>query len=278
MSPANGDQPLVTIAIPMYNCEKYIKQTLSSILNQTYSNLQIFVYDNASTDRSVEIVESFNDPRVSVHTSKRNYGPGYNWNRCLQRIDGEYFKLVCADDLLYPTCIEEQLAAFNDSAHPNIVLVACSRDIIGDNGQIIMQRKFPTTTPIVSGQKVIKAMIQRGTNLIGEPMAGLIRSSVVKEIGPYRDRIPYVIDVDFWVRILRYGDLHYIKKPLCAFRLSAGSWSARIGFMQFTQYSRFIEVVKKENNNCISTFDSLVGKSAAFANCLGRMAFFKLYA
>ena len=271
------DEPLVTVAVPMYNAESFVARTIRSILKQSHSNLQIFVYDNSSTDRSREIVSSFDDPRVSLITSKRNYGPGFNWNRCLQRIDGKYFKLVCADDILYPTCIEEQVQVFESRPDQNIALVACSRDMIDENDRAIMRRGYPTSTAIVPGKKAIKMMVQRGTNKIGEPMAGLVRSDIAKSVGPFRDRIPYVIDVDFWIRALRMGDLYIMNKSLCAFRLSSQSWSARIGLLQFSQYARFIEQVKKENSEFVSVFDGVIGKTAALANCIGRMAFFKIY-
>lgn len=269
--------PLVTIAIPMYNAEHFIERTLRSVLEQSYKNIQVLVYDNSSTDASRQIVESILDPRLKLITSARNYGPGYNFNRCLQQIDGKYFKLVCADDLLYPRCIEEQVAIFEDPQNEGISLVACGRDIIDSSGKILTARSYPGKAGRISSKDAIKSLVRHGTNRIGEPMAGMVPASIAKQVSLFRDKIPYVIDVDFWMRVLQKGDLYFMQKSLCAFRISSNSWSARIGLLQFSQYAKFIEVIKKENEGLISFLDVSIGKLSALMNCAARVLFFKLY-
>ena len=105
-------EPLVTVTIPMYNNERFIRQTIESILSQTYTNFELLIYDDNSTDSSYEIATSFRDTRMRVFRNKRNLGPEGNWNKAIRGVSGKYVKLICGDDILYPKCLEKQVAVF----------------------------------------------------------------------------------------------------------------------------------------------------------------------
>lgn len=105
--------PLVSICIPVYNGAAYIAETIASVQRQTYSNVEILVQDNQSTDRTLLIVHALakGDPRILVAQNTKNLGMAGNWNACFARASGEFVQLLSADDLLKPTftraCLEE---------------------------------------------------------------------------------------------------------------------------------------------------------------------------
>jgi len=102
---------LVSILIPVYNREKFIRETVESALNQTYKNIEIVIVDNKSTDNTFEILKEFarSHPHVRVYQNKENIGPVRNWRRCLDYATGEYVKILWSDDLIAPTFIEKTL-------------------------------------------------------------------------------------------------------------------------------------------------------------------------
>lgn len=108
-------QPKVSILIPVFNREKYISETLKSSLDQTYKNIEVIVIDNASTDRSWDIIQRFAevDSRVKVFRNQSNVGPVRNWLRCVDEATGQFGKILWSDDLIAPEFIERTLPLFN---------------------------------------------------------------------------------------------------------------------------------------------------------------------
>ena len=99
-------QPLITIAIPTRNRASLLKECVRSALAQTYSNIEVLVSDNASTDNTSAMLKSIQDPKLRVLTNLENIGIFGNFNRCLREAAGEYFILLPDDDALHPTFVE----------------------------------------------------------------------------------------------------------------------------------------------------------------------------
>jgi glycosyltransferase involved in cell wall biosynthesis len=110
-----NDTPLVSIIIPVFNAEQYIADTINSALSQTWSNIEIIIVDDGSTDQSLNIARKFNDGRISVITQK-NKGASAARNAGLKEAKGEYIQFLDADDLLSPDKIEAQVACLKGSA------------------------------------------------------------------------------------------------------------------------------------------------------------------
>lgn len=105
----NSIQPLVSIGMPVYNGENYINEAIESILNQTYKNIELIISDNASTDRTKEIVSEFikTDQRITFHQFEKNYGAAKNFNKTFYISKGKYFKWAAHDDLINQNYIEK---------------------------------------------------------------------------------------------------------------------------------------------------------------------------
>ena len=133
-----GPQPLVSVCIPVYNCERYIGEAIESVLNQTLQDFELIVCDNCSTDNTLKVVEGYRDPRIRVFRNERNLGQSANFNKSLSLSRGKYIKLLCSDDIFYPDCLKAQAEVLEDPRNASVVMVFCSRDIMRSDGKRIM--------------------------------------------------------------------------------------------------------------------------------------------
>src|SRR5262249_49825759 len=114
--------PRVTVGIPVYNGEAYLSQSISSILAQTFTDFELIISDNGSTDGTEQICREYaaKDHRIHYHREETNRGAAWNHNRLVELARGEYFKWQCADDLGAPQMIAECVAELD--ANPELVL------------------------------------------------------------------------------------------------------------------------------------------------------------
>lgn len=230
--------PLVSVCLPVYNGARFLRAAVQSVLDQTYPHFELLVFDDASSDGSWEILQEIQDPRVILHRNAHNLGPEANWNQALSAARGRYVKLFHQDDLLAPECLEHQVRALEE--HPEAVLAFGKRRIITPNGRQLMTRGGPWPEGLVAPASVVRRCVLAGTNLIGEPSAVLFRTALGQRIGGFDGRLPYVIDLDYWLRLLAQGPAYSLDAALTSFRLSRAQWSAAIGRNQAAQFLAFL--------------------------------------
>ena len=114
--------PRVTIGLPVYNGQNYLVETLESLLAQTYTDFELVISDNASTDRTEAICRQYaaGDARIRYYRNDENIGASANYNRAFELGRGEYFKWAAHDDLLAPTYLERCVEVLD--ANPDVVL------------------------------------------------------------------------------------------------------------------------------------------------------------
>ena len=126
-------QPLVSIIMPNYNHSMYLEQSIQSALNQTYSNIEVIVNDNASSDNSIAVAKKYIDRGVIINKNPQNI---YNFNYDIldDSVNGKYFVLLCADDILKEDFVENAVGIMEK--YPEIGFVHGERDYIDENGRI----------------------------------------------------------------------------------------------------------------------------------------------
>jgi glycosyltransferase involved in cell wall biosynthesis len=269
--------PIVSIIIPTYNGANYIRSTVDSILSQNFDDLEIVITDDNSKDDTVGIIRSYSDPRIHVFSNGGNLGAEGNWNCALALASGKYIKLVPQDDLLEPNSLAEQVAVLENDVDERIALVFGARKIIGPDGRVLTRRGFPSAgAGLIAAKTLIRQCVRRGTNLIGEPGAVLFRGSLAKRVGRFDGRQGYVIDLDYWVRLLAHGDGWYMPRTVSSFRVSRGSWSVAIGAGQSRQFSDFLKRMCAEGLMSLAAGDLAIGKVNALKNNVMRMIFYNL--
>ena len=216
---------LVSVCIPLYNAAPYIAETFRSVRQQTHVNWEMVIVENRSTDGSAELIAQLvaetDDSRIHLHTNEQHLDMAGNMNRALGLARGDFIKLLCADDTIAPNCLERQLRALE--AHPNAVIAACSRNITGPTGKVMMVRSSFTRTGVYPGRAVVDRCLRAATNFIGEPTSVLLRASTLRSMPPLNPDARYWIDFELWSRLLLRGDLYFDKEPLAQFRLHGGA-------------------------------------------------------
>jgi len=216
------NNPLVSILIPSYNRANYLGFAIDSALKQTYKNIEIIVHDDASTDGTCELLKQYCDLRLRIIRTENNHGMLGGWNYIVTKAKGEYIKFLASDDLLEPTCVEELVK--EATTHPTSALITCQRKFINEQGRVVKKMGFASKDTVVNGlghaHEILTTLRQ---NKIGEPTAVLYPTKLVKKAGQYDKTFSQFADFEYWIRLLQFGDLVYVHKPLCSFRLHAGS-------------------------------------------------------
>jgi len=130
--------PLITIGLPVFNGERFVDQAIESILAQTFSEFRLVVSDNASTDRTVEIVRDFakRDHRIELMTNSVNRGGAWNFNRVFAESRSPYFRWAAADDMLAPTLLERSIDVL-ESTKEDVVLVYPQTLLVDESGEVL---------------------------------------------------------------------------------------------------------------------------------------------
>jgi len=262
-TPSSQDEPLVSIVIPAYNNADYLDDTMKSVLGQTYTNLEVIVSDHASTDDTWAVMQRYSsDPRVTLLHTEGGGGALRNWNRVSQAATGELIKLVCGDDLLYPTIVAQQVAALVST--PGAVLAASPRDIVDANGvPVLKNRGLAGLTGVHDGTVAVRKTVTQGTNIFGEPGCVLMRRSVLEKVGWWDSRWPYLIDETSYSLVLLEGKFVGVPGSLAGFRISDSQWSVRLVNEQAEQAIGFHNWVAQTRPDVVSGFDRRIGNTRA---------------
>lgn len=267
--------PLVSVCIPTYRGATHLAATIDSVLGQSLENFELIIIDDNSPDTTEEVVSGYFDARIRYFRNTTNLGPEGNWNRCLQEARGRYFKLLPQDDILYSDTLLQQVKVLEQDKENRIALVFGARNIVDFQGKIITRRGYPGGREgSIDGIQLIRLCIRRGTNLIGEPGNVLMRKVLADKVGSFNGDFSYVIDLDYWVRLLVHGDGYYLAGPMSAFRISPGSWSVAIGSRQNEDVRNFIDRIAGLFQIDLSETDVLLGKLRARINNILRILFY----
>jgi glycosyltransferase involved in cell wall biosynthesis len=223
--------PLVSILIPTYNGERFIAHAVRSALQQTYRSIEVVVADDASTDRTPEILESLaaSDPRLRVIRRDRNVGGFDNPRLLLGEASGEYVKFLLHDDVLASDCVRVLLRGMQGD--PDVSLAFSRRRLIDGNGRPFAGSEFPRLRDrpgIVDGRQLGDTVLRTCTNVIGELTTVLFRrGDVDPELLWQVDgrRLAVLGDAALWLRLLSGGGAFYTPEVLSSFRQHAAQSS-----------------------------------------------------
>lgn len=269
--------PKVSIVMPAYNGARHIRAAIDSVLAQDFQDFELIVVDDNSSDETAAVVAACADPRVRLECNSVNLGPEGNWNRAVSLAHGAYLKLLPQDDLLEPGGLAAQVAVLDADPDEAIALVFGARRIIDAQGKVIARRGCAGVEPgRVPAAWLARQSVRKGTNVIGEPGAVLFRRSLSERIGGFDGSQGFVIDLDYWLRLLAHGDGYYMARPVSSFRVSRGSWSVAIGARQSQEYAAFLDRMRAAGLVRASAAELAEGKARAWLNNVLRLIFYKV--
>ncbi|AFS81873.1 glycosyltransferase family 2 protein [Candidatus Nitrosopumilus sediminis] len=205
----------VSIIIPVYNAEKYLKECIESVLNQTYKNIEIIAVNDGSTDNSLEILKEYSD-RIKI-ISKLNGGTASAFNLAIEKMTGDWFKWMSADDVLYPNAVEELITESEKIENKQNTILYSNYDIIDSNSKTIKQ----FIEPNYNNLDLFDFNIILLDHHIGNGITSLIHKSALERYGGFNETIGYAEDYELWLRFcVIYGcRLHLIPKILAKYRV-----------------------------------------------------------
>ena len=251
--------PAISVCIPTYNGAKYIAQTIESILNQTFTDFEIIVSDDGSSDKTLEIVGSFNDPRIVRIDRLSKVGAEANWNNAVATASASLVKLVCQDDLLYPQCLEVEVQTMSKSENQDVSFCFHLRDFVTPNSRKLSARRVGySNLQKYSKTEILTKVVRSGGNPIGEPMAVTMRKLSLNSAGKFRG--DYVIDLDMWSKLSDQGSALFIEQHLSAFRVSKTSWTSNLKKSQLSSVRALSKKLQIDSDGAITKLDLLRGQ------------------
>ncbi len=204
-------QRKVSVIIPAYNRGRYIRQTVESVLNQTYTNIELIVIDDGSTDDTRDVLEGYGDRIIMLeHEGRQNRGQSASINLGLDHASGEYLAILDSDDYWEPDKIESQVGYLQQ--HPQAGLVYGNGTAVNERGEFLYNI-YPRTHREES--KPEKVLLDCYFSL---PSNALMRKSLLKKTGYFDETLRAGQDHDMAIRIAEVVRLAYIDKPLFHYR------------------------------------------------------------
>lgn len=206
--------PKITVLMPVYNCELYIKDALESILSQTYVDFEFLIIDDASTDKTVSIIKSYRDSRIQLIEKPANSGYTNSLNQGLKLAKGQYIARMDGDDISLPERFARQVTYLE--ANPEIVLCGTSYEIMGEEKRTLIPE---------SHDAIKLALLQ--SNCIAHPSV-IIRRKTLEEFSIIYDTTKEPAeDYALWVQLLGVGKLHNLQEVLLKYRMQNSSVSRK---------------------------------------------------
>jgi glycosyltransferase involved in cell wall biosynthesis len=208
--------PTVSICLPVYNGESYLKDAIESALQQSFGDFELLIGDDCSTDKSDEIARHYAqaDARIVYWRNSSNRGLFGNYNECMSRASGEYIKPYAQDDMFDPALLEQMLKVFKEN--PGVTLVACARRIVDpENNLIKVQSEFPEDK-LLPGEEIVRSGLTSLANGIGEPSTVMFPRKFLGD--GFDTSLHHLGDMDYWFRLALQGKFFYMSSVLCSFR------------------------------------------------------------
>ena len=240
-------QPLVSVICLCYNHERFVRESLESVLKQSYENIELIVVDDASTDGSVEVIRSVIGNRdVQFLSLKENVGNTKAFNRAFRQCSGKYIIDLAADDVFFPERISKQMGFF-ENCSDRVGVIYSDVAYIDEKGQSI-ENHFASGKYQAHVGDVYEHLIKE---YFIPPPSMMIRRRVLDELNGYDESLAYE-DFDFWIRSSRNWDYQFQPEVLTKVRKVSGSLSSKVYTRDDQQlHSSYLicEKIKELNKN-----------------------------
>jgi glycosyltransferase involved in cell wall biosynthesis len=214
--------PKVTVLLPVYNGERYLHEAIESVLDQSFADFELLIVNDGSTDHSVEIIQSYSDPRIRLLHNEKNLGLIATLNKGLDLTRGEYIARMDCDDVSLPSRLEKQVN-FMDSK-PDVGVCGTWLELIGEgSGQIWAS---PGDFETIRCTMIFECPIYHPTVII--------RQSILKGHNLHYGNFPHAEDYELWVRLSGHVQIANLQEVLLLHR----NHSEQIGKLQRTAQNK----------------------------------------
>lgn len=253
--------PTVSVIMPVYNAEKYLRTAIKSILNQTYKDFEFIIIDDGSTDKSAPIIHSYDDPRI-IFRQQKNKGQTASLNEAIRMARGRYIARQDADDYSHRDRLKKQVEFLDQNN--KVGLLGTNYRVVYENGDEWFTTNLFTNPADLKLAIVFSNQFGHGTVTI--------RKSVLAETGYYDESFKIAQDYDLWSRIARVSQIANLKDPLYDWLFHKGSLST--GNVAMTQeevfrvrdreFDYFLKNKKRYNQLTFHPFSTRLGPRKYF--------------
>ena len=206
----------IAVLMPVYNAGKFLRETLDSVVQQSFSDFVLIACNDGSRDDSPAILEEYaaRDSRVHILTNPENLGIVKTRNKLIAHIpdETELVAWLDADDVCLPDRLARQ-AAFLD-AHPEIGGVGSALEIIDENSRTTGVRRYPEDAPSIRCRLPLSNVLAQS--------AMMLRTELIRQTGLYAESCPVCQDYEYWLRALEHCDFANLREPVLRYRISRG--------------------------------------------------------
>ena len=211
--------PKVSVLMGIYNCADTLEEAVDSIINQTFTDWELIMCDDCSTDNTLEVAQKIaeKDSRIKVIKNEKNLTLAPTLNRCIEVASGKYVARMDGDDICDPTRFEKEIEILEE--HNEYAIVSCQMNLFDNKGiyRVIEYKEKPQKQDFITGSQFCHA-------------GCMIRTESIKAVGGYSESMNYkrVEDYDLWVRMYKAGYIGYnIQEPLYSMRDDRNALSRR---------------------------------------------------
>ncbi|WP_439883490.1 glycosyltransferase family 2 protein [Pontibacter sp. MBLB2868] len=201
--------PSLSVLMPVFNSSAFLSEAIESILQQTFDDFEFLIIDDASTDNSAKIIQSYNDPRIRFYQNDKNLGISETLNRGIALATTPYIARMDADDISYPERLQKQVSYL--TAHPECAMVSCRTRVITANKEVVRIDRFRAEHYYYNLTFIC---------WIYHPTV-ILRKSAVNEVGNYTK--PYSEDFELFWQISRRYKIHNLDEVLLDYRITGQS-------------------------------------------------------
>ncbi|HCM37611.1 MAG: Glycosyltransferase, family 2 [Candidatus Gottesmanbacteria bacterium GW2011_GWB1_43_11] len=201
--------PLVSIIMPVHNAQEFVAEAIRSILEQTYQRFKLIIIDDASTDKSAEILKKLVNPKIVYFRNPKQLGVTKSLTHALKMSKGVFIARMDADDIAYPTRLERQVKFLE--GHSEVGVLGTAVEVINAEGKSVGFRKMPTDS------LAIKRTLAWMNPLIHPTV--MFRNSLVQRMGTYDEDLNGAEDYDLWLRYAKSTQIGNLPEVLLKYRI-----------------------------------------------------------
>ncbi len=221
--------PKISVIMPVFNGEKYLREAIESILNQSFTDFEFIIVNDGSTDDTLEIIKNYKDIRMKIINNEKNIGLTKSLNNSIIIATGQYIARQDADDISLPNRFEEQVQYLDEN--PEVMLLGTSVYLIDEFGKI-EERRMILTKPN------LKSFLQGNQFNHGTTM---FRRKTIDTLGGYNELFKYCQDYELWIRITKNYEVRNLRQTLYMLRCHHES----IGFKSIEESTLYNLLAKR---------------------------------
>lgn len=257
-------EPQISVVLPVFNGARFLRLAIESVLQQSFSEFELIIWDDASIDTSREIIDSYPDPRIRIFTSEVNKGLFKTLNLAIDKAEGKWIRLWSQDDIMKENCLASEAEFLG--RYPDVGMGICSYDCIDEAGNITLKPEPVHPLPIVSRETVDQILFYKGC-LPGTISTVILKASALKEVGNFAEHMRVAGDFEMWARLADKYAFSYNKERLVSVRFHRSQLSGQPG-----SYVLCMREVKAVYEELLGRLPAEISNYAKWFDCLTRGA------